>query len=116
MLQFVKAVVGNSSSGIIEAPSFGVETVNIGERQGGRLRAKSVVDCNPEHDDIERALLQMFDPEYRASLANVENPYGTGGASKRLTTILESLPMRLEGAKPFLDLDFQFVDEGSSNS
>ena len=88
VLQFVKAVVGNSSSGIIEAPSFGVGTVNIGERQAGRLRAASVVDCEPDPTEIERALLHMFEPGYQASLGNIENPYGSGGAAKRLTRIL----------------------------
>ena len=86
----VDAVVGNSSSGLIEAPAFFKGTVNIGERQGGRLRAASVVDCIAERGAIARAIAQVLSPEFRVAIADLKNPYGDGGASARTVAIIEN--------------------------
>lgn len=90
-LSFVAAsdgVVGNSSSGLIEAPALGVGTLNVGGRQAGRLRASSVIDCVAERGSIEAALAQMFSPEFRASLSEIRNPYGEGGGADEVVRVL----------------------------
>jgi GDP/UDP-N,N'-diacetylbacillosamine 2-epimerase (hydrolysing) len=89
-MQFVDAVVGNSSSGLAEAPSLGVPTVNIGDRQKGRLRATSVIDCAPDRNAIAAALAKTEDPVFRNQLSNVINPYGSGGASERIADIVRT--------------------------
>lgn len=102
----VDAVVGNSSSGLIEAPAFGKGTVNIGARQDGRLRAASVLDCAAERGAIVQAIAQVLTPEFRAGLAEQTNPYGEGGASARTVAIIEDwLAGSAEpGPKCFYDL------------
>lgn len=89
-LAMVDAVVGNSSSGLIEAPAFGTATVNIGTRQDGRLRAASVVDCIPERGAIARAITQVTTPEFRSAMKGLINPYGDGGASARTVATIEN--------------------------
>ena len=90
LLSRVSAVVGNSSSGIIEAPSFGIGTVNIGRRQAGRICAKSVITCSPSSDDIFASINKVLDPSFRKLAREVVNPYGTPGASKRIIRILDA--------------------------
>lgn len=84
------AVIGNSSSGIIEAPSFGVPTVNIGSRQVGRLSAKSVLHCAPDVESIYQSIATAVSAEFRATCRTVSNPYGQGNASEQIVRILES--------------------------
>lgn len=92
-LRQVDAVVGNSSSGLLEAPSFRVPTVNIGRRQDGRLRAASVIDCAAEADAISAAVTAAFARDVSAAT----NPYGDGHASERIVAVLEGIaePARL---------------------
>tara|TARA_B100000686_G_C16729557_1_gene939810 strand:+ start:642 stop:1811 length:1170 start_codon:yes stop_codon:yes gene_type:complete len=85
----VDGLVGNSSSGLIEAPSFKKGTINIGDRQSGRLRAASVIDCEPTQSDIMEALNQFYSNKFQANLTKVVNPYGEGGASKKIVEVLE---------------------------
>ena len=85
----VDAVVGNSSSGLLEVPAFGKGTVNIGERQDGRLRAASVVDCAAERGAIARAIKQVQTPDFFAAIQGQPNPYGDGGASARTVAAIE---------------------------
>jgi GDP/UDP-N,N'-diacetylbacillosamine 2-epimerase (hydrolysing) len=89
LLSHADAVVGNSSSGIIEAPSLGIPTVNIGDRQRGRIKAKSVLDCAPAASSIFRTLDTALSPEFRRMCRSVANPYGCGDASSRALAILE---------------------------
>jgi GDP/UDP-N,N'-diacetylbacillosamine 2-epimerase (hydrolysing) len=103
-LKHVDAVVGNSSSGLTEAPSFRIGTVNIGDRQRGRLRAASVIDCEPQRDAIAAALDQVNSPQFRARLAGVRNPYGEGGASEKIVAVLRSHPLSGIVRKSFHDL------------
>jgi UDP-N-acetylglucosamine 2-epimerase (non-hydrolysing) len=84
------AVVGNSSSGIIEAPAFGIPTVNIGTRQLGRLAASSVLHCSPTVDEIERTLTKALSQDFAEQCQNVLNPYGQGNAAKEIVRVLES--------------------------
>lgn len=89
-LRYVDAVIGNSSSGLIEVPSFGKATVNIGDRQRGRLKADSVIDCDPERDAILGALNRSYSAEFRRRLTHVRNPYGEGGASAKVVDIIRN--------------------------
>lgn len=106
-LSFVAAsdgVVGNSSSGLIEAPALGVGTVNVGRRQDGRLRASSVIDCDAERAPIEAALGTLFSPAFRAALAEVSNPYGSGGGADDVVRVLAGIEMHGLLAKHFNDI------------
>ncbi len=105
-LQFVDAVVGNSSSGIIEAPSFHIGTINIGSRQDGRIRARSVIDCDPTEDSIERAIQRLYSPDFQSMLPTVQNPYGDGHAAERIIEVLKQADLR-SVIKPFYKIDFQ---------
>lgn len=100
----VDAVVGNSSSGLIEVPSFRKGTVNIGDRQRGRIMAKSVIHAEPTAVAIRDALARLFSPEFQEMLKGVENPYGTGGASERIVETLERIPFEGLLKKHFHDL------------
>lgn len=98
------AVVGNSSSGIIEAPSLGVATVNIGHRQHGRLQATSVIQCDVDRQSILSALHQALTPDFRAMAGGTINPNGTSGASRRIANVLASHPLGGLDRKSFCDL------------
>ena len=84
----VNAVVGNSSSGLTEVPTFRKGTINIGDRQRGRLKASSVIDCAPIRSDILRAIQRLYADDFQAGLAKVVNPYGQGGASEKIVEII----------------------------
>lgn len=94
-IRHVDGVVGNSSSGLTEVPSFGKGTVNVGDRQRGRLKAASVIDCAPTRLAISAALAQLYSPEFQTILSAVRNPYGDGGASERVVNTLAAV--QLEG-------------------
>jgi UDP-N-acetylglucosamine 2-epimerase (non-hydrolysing)/GDP/UDP-N,N'-diacetylbacillosamine 2-epimerase (hydrolysing) len=88
LMRRAAAVVGNSSSGLYEAPSFDVPTVNIGRRQEGRLRAPSVIDCPPEREAIGAAIRKAL----ALQLEGTVNPYGDGEASARIVAVLKAIP------------------------
>ncbi len=93
LMAVADAVVGNSSSGIIEAPSFGTPVVNIGDRQDGRLRAANVIDVPLAADAIARGLRRALTPTFRRRARRAKNPYGGPGASDRIATLLATLPL-----------------------
>ena len=100
----VDGVIGNSSSGLLEAPAFNIGTINIGDRQKGRLKAKSVIDCEPNHASIHAALESLYSPKFQANLSTVFNPYGNGGASKAIVKELAEYPLRNIRKKQFYNL------------
>lgn len=100
----VDGVVGNSSSGLLEAPAFSIGTINIGDRQKGRLKAQSVIDCVPYHEAINAALNTLYSPNFRAKLESVHNPYGNGGASEVIVNVLADYPLEKINKKKFYDL------------
>lgn len=104
-MKYVDGVVGNSSSGLAEAPSLGVGTINIGDRQKGRLSATSVIHCSPAKDSIRKALARLYEPSFRSSLASTVNPYGNGGASKKIVEVLAHHPFDDLLKKSFFDLN-----------
>ncbi len=100
----VDAVVGNSSSGVAEVPSFHKATINIGDRQKGRLKAASVIDCEPQRESIKAALAMAYSTEFQAILRETCNPYGEGGASEKVLRILENYDFSSSLKKMFHDL------------
>lgn len=104
VLRLADVVVGNSSSGIIEAPATRTPTVNIGPRQDGRLRADSIIDCGESADAIAQALTQAMSPSFRQRIATVECPFGDGRASGRIKQVLKDFPLQAILAKRFFDL------------
>ena len=103
-LKHVDAVVGNSSSGLAEAPSFQIGTINIGDRQRGRLKAASVIDCEPDHDSIRHALEKLYSSSFQNQLASIRNPYGEGGASEKVVSTLKNTDISSIVKKTFNDL------------
>ncbi|HSV27415.1 MAG TPA: UDP-N-acetylglucosamine 2-epimerase, partial [Sedimentisphaerales bacterium] len=100
------AVIGNSSSGIIEAPSFGVPTVNIGARQQGRLAADSVLHCEPDQTAIESCIRGALSTQHRSVCASRSNPYGQGDAARRIVETLRTAPLARQ--KHFFDLHHEY--------
>jgi len=100
----VDAVVGNSSSGLIEAPALRKATINIGDRQRGRIKAESVIDCRADRASIREALRKVYEPAFQAKLATMTNPYGVGGASRKIVRLIRELPLDGILAKSFYDL------------
>ncbi len=101
----VDVVVGNSSSGIVEVPSLKTPTVNIGDRQKGRLRADSIIDCEPITENIKESIQQAF----KLDCSTVVNPYGDGNTTERVLKVLREInhPERLI-KKHFYDIDFEY--------
>lgn len=99
----VDGVVGNSSSGLTEVPSFRKGTINIGDRQRGRMQAASVITCAPERAAIAAALNRLFSLGFRASLSEVMNPYGEGGASEKVVQVIRTCPLGGTTKKVFYD-------------
>lgn len=102
-LQYMDAMVGNSSSGLAEAPSFKIGTINIGDRQAGRIKADSVIDCAPEKNAIAKAIATLYTPEFQQQLQQVNNPYGTGCASKNIVPVLKQVKLGSLLKKEFYD-------------
>jgi GDP/UDP-N,N'-diacetylbacillosamine 2-epimerase (hydrolysing) len=100
----VDGVVGNSSSGLTEVPSLRKGTINIGDRQRGRLQASSVINCQPTRASIGAALQRLYSTAFQASLPSTLNPYGDGGASERVLEVLRSCRLQGLTKKLFFDL------------
>ena len=105
LLATVDAMVGNSSSGLIEAPSFELPVVNVGIRQRGRVRGANVIDCPGDSAAIRDAIARALAPDFRRGLAGMRNPYGDGRAAERIVALLASIPLDARLLiKPFADL------------
>jgi len=104
-------VIGNTSSGIGEAPVFNTPTVNVGDRQKGRIRAGSIIDCETRKDSICEAVNTALSNDFLESIKNMENPYGDGSASTKIVNILkDELDTEADLKKTFFDLDFEIVE------
>lgn len=104
-LKYAVCMLGNSSSGISEAPSLKVPTVNIGDRQKGRIMAESVISCEPLRDEIVSAVKKAEDPLFRESLKDMTSPFGDGHTSEKTVKIIKSF---LSSGK--IDLKKKFYD------
>ena len=102
-LKYVDGVIGNSSSGILEAPTMQVGTINIGNRQEGRVRAESVIDCPAEEVMILKAIKHLFSEEFSERVRLARNPYGEGGASKTIVDVISTIPLDGLVRKKFYD-------------
>lgn len=103
-LRLADAVVGNSSSGILEAPAVGIPSVNIGDRQLGRLRAVSIIDCPADQTEILTALRSILEGQFRPDISR-EPPYGRGGASEKIAGSLQRIDLTRAFPKHFHDLE-----------
>lgn len=109
-MKYSNCVIGNSSSGLIEAPSFHIPTINIGNRQKGRVRGTTVIDCAPNVVDILNAISKAQTNEFRESITNVRNPYGEGNVSTRIINEIKKFLQEQQyiiGLKEFYDVNFE---------
>ncbi|CAE06964.1 UDP-N-acetylglucosamine 2-epimerase [Parasynechococcus marenigrum] len=102
-IKHVDGVIGNSSSGLTEVPSFRKGTLNIGDRQRGRLCAASVINCPADHVSISESIQRIFSPSFLSTLPTVKNPYGDGGASEAIVKVIEQREFTNLLKKSFFD-------------
>lgn len=105
LLKQCDAIVGNSSSGIIEAPSLQVATINIGNRQKGRTQADSVVNCDIDFQQINKAFLKIQNADFKKILKDLKNPYGDGCTAQRILNVLENTSWQDIKIKRFYNID-----------
>jgi GDP/UDP-N,N'-diacetylbacillosamine 2-epimerase (hydrolysing) len=104
----VDGVVGNSSSGLTEVPSFKKGTINIGDRQKGRLQAQSIINCEPKMQSIVDAIDRLYSEEFKNNLMSTVNPYGQGGASDKIIETISKISLSGIVKKTFYDLDYEY--------
>ena len=100
----VTAVLGNSSSGIVEAPSIPTATINIGDRQKGRIQAESIINCNANKEEIVSAFQKVKSEGFRKKIKDVVNPYGNGTASNQIMKIFRTISFDRLSHKTFYDI------------
>lgn len=108
-LQYAEFTIGNSSSGIVEAPAFGIPTVNIGDRQKGRLRAASVIDCGANREEIAKAIEKALSDEFRVKARHTQNPYGAGDTAEQIRKTVKDylLKDRINLKRKFYDIPYE---------
>ena len=104
-IQFIDGVIGNSSSGLLEIPTFKKGTINIGERQKGRVQASSIINCRPEKRSIESAIKKLYSKKFKLQLRKTINPYGNGGATKKIIKVIKNFNLDGILKKEFYNLD-----------
>ena len=104
VMKYVTAVVGNSSSGIVEAPGAPTATINIGDRQKGRIQAESIVNCIASKKEILYAFEQVKSSVFQDKVRNSVNPYGNGTASQQIIEVLKSIEIGHLKKKSFYDI------------
>ena len=87
-VKYAKLVIGNSSSGVIEVPALGTPTINIGDRQKGRMMAESVIQCDPAQDQINLAIQKGMTQEFQKMAKNIKSPFGDGTTSSQIVQIV----------------------------
>ena len=114
-LKYIDFIIGNSSSGLLEAPSFKIGTINIGDRQKGRIKAKSVIDCSPNKKSIKDAIRKAYSTEFQNLLKNVKNPYLLENVknpndnlftSQKIVKVLKTVKLDNILKKTFFDIQF----------
>lgn len=104
LAKHVDALVGNSSSGLVEAPSLHVAAINIGDRQKGRLQAANVINCTPNTPAITKAIKRALGADFQKRIKHVKNPYGDGKSSQRIVRVLKNLNLKPILIKEFYDI------------
>ena len=106
-IHYASMVIGNSSSGILEVPSFHIPTINIGDRQKGRLQASSVINCDPTVEGIAAAIEKANSPSFREIAKNTQNPYGDGNTSGKILELIDkALKNTVDLKKKFYNINF----------
>ena len=107
-MKYCSFVIGNSSSGIIEAPIMKKVTINIGDRQKGRLMTRSIINCEPKKDDVVKAINLALNKEFKKKVETEANPYGIGNTSKDIILILKEYLFnnKILSKKKFYDIKF----------
>ena len=105
-MKYCDVVIGNSSSGIIEAPSLHVPTVNIGERQKGRIKPNTIVNTKPNSSDIFKAIKKTLSPRFRIKIAKSKNPYYKKNTSKKIFDVIKGIDLKKIDKKEFQDIKF----------
>jgi GDP/UDP-N,N'-diacetylbacillosamine 2-epimerase (hydrolysing) len=103
MLKNVDVVLGNSSSGILEVPYFNIPTINVGDRQTGRLMSKSVIQSSNDLENIKKSLKLSLDPAFAKAIKNQPHIYGEGTATQQIIKVLKNIKIT-SLKKPFYDL------------
>ena len=98
-------MIGNSSSGLIEVPCYKKGTINLGDRQKGRLSASSVINCETRENEIKAALAKLYSEEFNKTLQDVINPYGVGGASDAILSKIKTISLNGIIRKSFYNLE-----------
>jgi UDP-N-acetylglucosamine 2-epimerase len=106
-------VVGNSSSGIVEAPSAGTVVINIGDRQRGRLRSSNIIDIPNTESEIRKALEKGLSSEIQTLALRVRSPFGLPGASKKIFDVIANYDLRGILQKEFFDLNSKNLNQGA---
>jgi UDP-hydrolysing UDP-N-acetyl-D-glucosamine 2-epimerase len=104
VLPFIDAVVGNSSSGIIEVPSFGIPTINIGNRQLGRIKSKTIVDCEATFEDIRKKLKFALSSKFKEFCKNCTNPYEKENTATEILTVIKNYKLKNLIQKKFYNI------------
>ncbi|MBT5400456.1 UDP-N-acetylglucosamine 2-epimerase (hydrolyzing) [bacterium] len=104
-MQYVDAVVGNSSSGLVEAPNFNIGTINIGDRQRGRICAESVINCDGNKENIQEAFELLYSNSFQDKLQYITNPFDKGGATRKTLEIIRSVSLDGVLKKKFYDIN-----------
>lgn len=106
-MKYCDFVIGNSSSGILETPIFKKPTINIGDRQRGRIQVESIINCNPVKEEIITAIEKSLSEEFNEGLCKMKNPYGDGIASKKIIKIIKEILIddKIYLKKKFYDLE-----------
>lgn len=106
-MRLVDGIIGNSSSGIVEAPSFRTGTINVGDRQKGRIKASSIIDCKPTKEDIRKAFKKLYSSRFQKALKGITNPYGDGNTARQIRSILKKFDGSNILKKEFYSMDVE---------
>ena len=106
-MKYAEFVLGNSSSGIIETPTFGVPTVNIGDRQRGRLQSESIINCKSDKESICEAIEKALTTDFKGICRKVVSPYGNGHAAEQIAKKIMDIvsESKIDLKKKFYDME-----------
>ena len=113
LIKYSKGLIGNSSSGLIEVPSFGIPTLNIGDRQKGRVRGKSVIDVSIDKEEIKNGIVKMLDEKFRNIVKSEKNPYIQENSLEKAYQIIKNFLFsdEIKEIKEFFDINLKNFEE-----
>ena len=115
LMNIAELMIGNSSSGLIEAPTFGLPVVNVGIRQKGRVKGLNVIDVGYSSSEIAEGIKKAANPEFRSAVKQSCNPYGNGGAANIIAEHLKDVPLGPDLLKKtFVDMPYSHLIDGLS--